>query len=155
MHAPRLLFKSAPWGKIIEGIKKDLRVGKINSSPSDLNEYTSQLLALVTNSLQKLVPKAKPCPYSKRWWNVNLTALRSKFSRQRNQARRFKGIRTTPIISRKRCSACQIWVSKSSKTDQKESLGDLSRWHRRYLASSQIFGIRKLWFCSYFKAEKR
>ncbi len=108
MHAPRLLFKSAPWGKIIEGIKKDLRVGKINSSPSDLNEYTSQLLALVTNSLQKLVPKAKPCLYSKRWWNVNLTALRSKFSRQRNQARRFKGIRTTPIISKKRCSACQI-----------------------------------------------
>ena len=74
-QAPRLLFKSAPWGKIREGIKEDLRAGKINASPSDLNEYTSQLLALIINSLQKWVPKAKPCPYSKRWWNVDLTTL--------------------------------------------------------------------------------
>ncbi len=66
MHTPHFLFKSTPWGKIIEDIKKDLRAGKINASPSDLNEYTSQLRALVTNSLQKWVPKAKLCPYSKR-----------------------------------------------------------------------------------------
>ncbi len=62
MHVPRLLLKSAPWGKIKEGIKKDLRAEKINASPLDLNEYKSQLLALVTNSLQKWVPKVKPCP---------------------------------------------------------------------------------------------
>ena len=66
MHAPRLSFKSAPWEKIIEGIKKDLRAGRINASPSDLNEYPSQLLALVTNCLQKWVPKAKLCLYNKR-----------------------------------------------------------------------------------------
>ena len=75
MYAPRFLFKSALLGRIIEGIKKDLRVGKINTSSSDLNEYMSQLLALVTNSLQKWVPKAKSYSYSKRWWNVDLTAL--------------------------------------------------------------------------------
>ena len=90
MYAPRLLFKSAPWGKIIEDIKKDLRAEKINAPPLDLNEYTSQLLAFVTNSLQKWVPKVKPCPYSKRCWNVYLTSLWSKFSRLRNQARRFR-----------------------------------------------------------------
>ena len=63
---PCFLFKSSPWEKIREDILDKLREGKINASLLDLNEYTSQLLALITNSIQKWLPKAKPCPYSKR-----------------------------------------------------------------------------------------
>ena len=98
---PRFLFKSSPWEKIREDIQDKLREGKINASPLDLNEYTSQLLALVINSIQKWVPKAKPCHYSKRWWNVDPTALRSKFSRLRNQARRFRRLgQRRPLLER-------------------------------------------------------
>ena len=66
MQTACFFFKSIPWKKIREGIKEDLRTRKINILSFDLNEYISQLFALVTNFLQKLVPKAKPCFYSKR-----------------------------------------------------------------------------------------
>ena len=98
---PHFSFKISQWEKIREDIQDKLREGKLNASPLGLNEYTSQLLAFVTNSIQKWVPKAKPCLYSKRWWSVDLTAFRSKFSRLRNQARRFRRLgQRRPLLNR-------------------------------------------------------
>ena len=119
MHTARLLFKSAPWGKIREDIKEDLRAGKINAPPTDLNEYMFQLLALVTNFLQKWVPKAKPCPYSKRWWNVDLTALRSKFSRLRNQVRRCRRLGQRQPLVEKNAQIAKYEYQKAVKQAKK------------------------------------
>lgn len=62
--APRLLFKEAPWRKICEYFEKELY--RISATPEDLDLYSTQIVDLLTNTVHKLIPVAKPSIYTKR-----------------------------------------------------------------------------------------
>jgi hypothetical protein len=69
----RLLFKNAPWTDIRARIAASLHR---TPSGGTVEQQTDVLMAAVLEAVQTLTPKAKPSPYSKRWWTSDLTHLR-------------------------------------------------------------------------------
>ena len=86
LSASRLIFKNAPLAKICEEISNN--TARITASAQEINNYTQQLMSIVTNAMDKHVCKAKPSPYAKRWWTEDLSVLRKCYTRLRNQIRR-------------------------------------------------------------------
>lgn len=69
----RLLFKNAPWKEINARITRSL-----DRTPSDgtVQQRTDRLMPAVVEAVHALTPKARPSPYAKRWWIMDLTQLR-------------------------------------------------------------------------------
>jgi hypothetical protein len=44
----------------------------------------------VLSAIRELTPRTQPVPYQKRWWNLDLTALRRQYNECRNHARRIR-----------------------------------------------------------------
>ena len=88
----RFLFKEASWQQI-----REIASRLLESSPSltDTQGRCNHLMDIVSQAVQAHTPKAKPSPYSKRWWNKELTVLRTAQSHLRNAVRRLRseGIR--------------------------------------------------------------
>ncbi|KAF4944619.1 hypothetical protein FSARC_14621, partial [Fusarium sarcochroum] len=80
----RLLFKNAPWNAIRERVRD-----KLAPVPWDggVQMQTNRLMEVVLDAIDKLVPRAKPSPYAKRWWTTDLTKLRRTHTFWRNLAR--------------------------------------------------------------------
>ncbi|KGQ02586.1 Retrovirus-related Pol polyprotein from type-1 retrotransposable element R1 [Beauveria bassiana D1-5] len=80
----RLLFKNAPWkkinGRIEEALKKLPEEGTVQQN-------TDRLMTVVLEAVHALTPRAKPSPYTKRWWTSDLTQLRRVYTHWRNKAR--------------------------------------------------------------------
>jgi hypothetical protein len=59
-------------------------------------------MEVVLEAIHKLVPRAKPSPYTKRWWTTDLTKLRRTYTFWRNlaRARRRAGQRIDSLESR-------------------------------------------------------
>lgn len=81
---PRLLYKSAPWKEIRERIARTLQQQRRGVT---VQEQTDCLMHAVQEAVFALTPKAKPCPYAKRWWAQDLTKLRRVYTYWRNRAR--------------------------------------------------------------------
>ncbi|KZL68744.1 reverse transcriptase, partial [Colletotrichum incanum] len=80
----RLLFKNAPWKEINARIERALET---TPGEGTVQQKTDRLMAVVTEAIHALTPKAKPSPYSKRWWTTDLTQLRRIYTYWRNRAR--------------------------------------------------------------------
>jgi ribonuclease HI/exonuclease III len=80
----RLLLKNAPWKEINARITRTLC-----NSPTDgtVQQKTDRLMAAVLEAVHALTPKARPSPYTKRWWTTDLTQLRRIYTYWRNRAR--------------------------------------------------------------------
>jgi hypothetical protein len=80
----RLLLKNTPWKEINARI-----IESLDSTPSDgtVQQRTNQLMAAVLEAVHALTPKARPSPYAKRWWTMDLTQLRYIYTYWRNHAR--------------------------------------------------------------------
>ncbi|EJP60699.1 reverse transcriptase [Beauveria bassiana ARSEF 2860] len=80
----RLLFKNATWkkinGRIEEALKKLPEEGTVQQN-------TDRLMTVVLEAVHALTPRAKPSPYTKRWWTSDLTQLRRVYTHWRNKAR--------------------------------------------------------------------
>ena len=79
----RLLLKNAPWKEINARIANSLGL----SSEGTVQQKTDRLMAAVMEAVHALTPKAKPSPYTKRWWTADLTQLRRIYTYWRNRAR--------------------------------------------------------------------
>ena len=55
-----------------------------HATPDTLDQYAEDLTAAITKALQETTPRKRPSPFSKRWWNEDLTKQR----REVNQCRR-------------------------------------------------------------------
>lgn len=66
-------------------------------------------MSIVTEAVDKHVPKAKPSPYAKRWWTESLLVLRKSYTKLRNQIRRRRRNREdySPRLD------AQAWVAKN------------------------------------------
>jgi hypothetical protein len=82
--SPRLLFKNAPWNAIRERVNDKLAPLPWNGG---VQTQTDRLMEVVLDAIDKLVPRAKPPPYAKRWWTTDLTRLRRTYTFWRNLAR--------------------------------------------------------------------
>lgn len=89
---PRRAYKNARWNALNLDVKNQLsRIEKIDPI-TNLEEYTTELINIVLEGIEKLVPLAKPSPYNKRWWTEDLSQLRKRYTLFRNQARRQRAI---------------------------------------------------------------
>jgi ribonuclease HI len=80
----RLLLKNAPWKEIRARIARTLDT----TPPGDtVQQKTDRLMAVVSEAVQALTPRARPSPYAKRWWTNDLTQLRQIYTYWRNRAR--------------------------------------------------------------------
>lgn len=73
VNQERLLLKNAPWKDIRARIGDSLGVIPLEGT---VQQKTDQLMAVFSETVQKLTPKARPSPYAKRWWTSDLTQLR-------------------------------------------------------------------------------
>lgn len=80
----RFLFKNAPWTEIRTRVSINLERIPLGGT---VQQQTDRLMAAVTEAVYGLTPKAKPSPYAKRWWTIDLTRLRRTYTFWRNQAR--------------------------------------------------------------------
>ncbi len=71
-QSPRLLFKQAPWEKICNHISEGLDAGRLTAKLKSLEEFTKQLMSLMTEAMDKHAPIAKASQYAKRWWTEDL-----------------------------------------------------------------------------------
>jgi ribonuclease HI len=80
----RLLLKNAPWKeinvRIAAGLEKMPAEGTVQ-------QQTDRIMGTVAEAVHTLTPKAKPCPYAKRWWTTDLTQLRRIYTYWRGRAR--------------------------------------------------------------------
>jgi len=68
------------------------------TSEEGFHNKVNQLIAIIQATINSTVPIRKPCPYSKRWWNTDLTTLKKKKSRLSNKAHKFRDIINHPAI---------------------------------------------------------
>ena len=82
-YEEKLLLKNAPWKEIRARIASNLT----GATGGTVQERTDALMSVVSEAVSTLTPKARPSPYSKRWWTSDLTQLRRVYTYWRNRAR--------------------------------------------------------------------
>jgi len=80
----RLLMESADWNKINDQLKATLRPCQTGGDARQLDRDAEYFIKTVADTLQQLDPRARPSPYSKRWWTKDLTTLRQSLTTARN-----------------------------------------------------------------------
>ncbi len=120
----RLLLKNAPWKEI------NARIASTLGLPSEgtVQHKTDRLMAAVIGAVSVLTPKAKPSPYTKRWWTSDLTQLRCIYTYWRNRARaERRGGRSLPNLEEKAKAAAKQYheaIRQQKKKHWNEFLGD-------------------------------
>ena len=82
----RLVMERAAWDKINLQLEQTLKPFQTPRNSSQLDEETEYFTATVTAIIQMHTPRARPSPYAKRWWSVELTMLRQSVTLLRNRA---------------------------------------------------------------------
>ncbi len=120
----RLLLKNAPWKEINARIANSL--GPL--SDGTVQQKTDRLMAAVTEAVHALTPKAKPSPFTKRWWTSDLTQLRCIYTYWRNRARaeRRSGQSTSDLEGKAKAAAKQYHdaIRQQKKKHWNEFLAD-------------------------------
>lgn len=120
----RLLLKNAPWKEINARIANSLGL----PSEGAVQQKTDRLKAAVTEAVHALTPKAKPSPYTKRWWTSDLTQLRRIYTYWRNRARaERRGGRSTSDLEEKAKAAAKQYhdaIRQQKKKHWNEFLAD-------------------------------
>ncbi|KAM3537420.1 hypothetical protein ARSEF1564_009660 [Beauveria bassiana] len=79
----RMMLKNAPWKEIRSRIAANIT----DTTGGTVQEKMDALVIVVGEAVHALTPKARPSPYSKRWWTSDLTQLRQVYTYWRNRAR--------------------------------------------------------------------
>jgi len=121
----RYIFKNAPWKQINNQINLLLQN---TAEYGSIQEQTDRLMAVVTNTVFSLTPKAKPTPYSKRWWTADLTELRRIYTHCRNKVRALRRAQIfVPELEKDAKNAAKIYhqaIRTRKKTHWNEFLAD-------------------------------
>jgi exonuclease III len=121
----RLLLKNAPWKEINARIASSLGDAPLEGT---VQQKTDKLMAAVLEAVHALTPKARPSPYTKRWWTTDLTQLRRIYTFWRNRARaqRRAGRTRTDLEETARAAAKQYHdaIRQQKKKHWNEFLAD-------------------------------
>lgn len=87
----RRLYFDADWDAIRAALTDRLATGSMDTSldtsldtKDHLDRAAEELVATVNAILEETVPRAKPSPYTKRWWTKELSHLRRRLTTMRN-----------------------------------------------------------------------
>jgi hypothetical protein len=88
---PRRLFRNTNWSRVLQVLQAEVeRLPSISTTPvtpQQIDDFTQKLVLVVQETVFQFTPIAKPSPYSKRWWNQDLTQLKKAYTAIRNVAR--------------------------------------------------------------------
>ena len=70
----RYQWEQAPWEKIREAVARDLAQHPLRKD--SVQNQTNRLMQIIGDAVFSYTLKAKPSPYTKRWWSTELTQLR-------------------------------------------------------------------------------
>ncbi|KAJ3709969.1 hypothetical protein C8R42DRAFT_545589, partial [Lentinula raphanica] len=79
------------WDKFKERIKEELDKRPPPREISTIDEFNDALHTfddMFTQLRDELVPKAKPSPYQRRWWNQQLTEMKRQMNNLANKSHR-------------------------------------------------------------------
>lgn len=86
----RRLFRNTNWEKTAKDMNqvldRELPPTVDNPTPNELDKYTAKITEFVSRHVLANTPRSKPSPHAKRWWSLDLTDLRNKYTRARNSA---------------------------------------------------------------------
>lgn len=88
---PRRLFRNTDWQRACQLVSNGLRQLPIHNTtldtPQRIDSFTTHFTQIVQDAVFQCTPIARPSPYTKRWWNLNLSQLRNNYTQVRNEAR--------------------------------------------------------------------
>ena len=93
--SPAHNFREVDWDNFRQKLK--LKLNAIPESPAirgpdDLAQVTSLLTTIIQNTILEEIPKTKPRPDSKRWWNGDLKKMKKEIDRLRALSYKFRVI---------------------------------------------------------------
>jgi hypothetical protein len=98
-QTPRRDYKMVLWTEFNDALEARLsqlpRPAPIENH-REAYERLDQLNGTIAQTVEEHVPLINPCPYTKRWWNKNLTDMRKEVKRAARRARRVIGIEGHP-----------------------------------------------------------
>ena len=143
--SPRSNFRRTDWKTFREALSAHLEAipppANINST-DEFNLAFTHLTRSISSTVNDKVPKSKPSPYAKRWWNEKLDAERKQVHKLGHKARRLLARRHDPIHEEFRTARNNFSesIKKAKKTHWDEWLDQLTPsniWDlHRYAASN-------------------
>ncbi|KAJ3759429.1 hypothetical protein EV360DRAFT_9432, partial [Lentinula raphanica] len=79
------------WDRFKERVKEELEKKPPPRELHNIDEFNDALKSfddMFTSLRDELVPKAKPSPYQRRWWNKQLTEMKKKMNNLANKSHR-------------------------------------------------------------------
>jgi hypothetical protein len=99
---PRFDYTLVDWEEFNKDLKARLeeipKPTKIRTQ-EEANQKLERINRIIEETIEQHVPMTKPCPYSKRWWNEDLTKIRKDVRRLGRRARRVAGAEGHPNIA--------------------------------------------------------
>jgi hypothetical protein len=123
-------FRALDFDKFNETLQtclnRDSPATRISTS-AEFHDKVSKLITIIQETIEEFAPLKKPCPFSKRWWNQELTELKKRKSRLSNEAYKYRDIANHPSKEEHKKSNRQYaeaieWVSKAHWTDWLENI---------------------------------
>jgi ribonuclease HI/endonuclease/exonuclease/phosphatase family metal-dependent hydrolase len=92
-------FREADWDIFRKELRKKLVTipnPPVINSPAQLHAVTDQITKAIQSAIEENIPKSKPRPDAKRWWNGDLRKKRKELNRLRAASYRFRAIADHP-----------------------------------------------------------
>ena len=86
-YKPRWELSKADWPAINTRLQQTWRLDSIRENPANIDQVAESLVTAVQDAIQAETPLARPSPYVKRWWSIDLTILRNAMTSMRNAVR--------------------------------------------------------------------
>ena len=125
---------------------KSLQIRLQQSSPAqriktkgEFHTRVDQLTSAIQDTINLTVPIKKPCPFSKHWWNAELTTLKKKKNKLSNKAYKFHDITNHPAKAEHKKITKEFTkaVENASKTHWTDWLKNISS-HHIYTANKYV-----------------
>lgn len=115
-HQPPLPFNYAKtnWKELKRRLKHYL---PSTTGSAKVDEFARDIVNAITKAVEETMPRKRPSPHSKRWWNKELTNMRREANQLRNTFRRTRHKTDT-----------QLWRTKANEYTQKIAQAKTSKW---------------------------
>src|SRR5277367_1055212 len=86
-------FRATDWDRfrrVLDSALKDIPINKQLQDATQIDAALLQVETVVLDTMERMVPKSNPTPYSKRWWTKDLETARRKSRRAASLAKQFR-----------------------------------------------------------------
>ena len=91
-RTPPFNYEKADWkalqSKLQEYLPAPIDPNSERITTGDIDKYAGKFTEAIRKAVSEAIPRKRPTPFSKRWWNKNLDRLRDEANKARNRYRR-------------------------------------------------------------------